>query len=161
MQNMRNYAINISVEVAGEHELSPQDLALVNAAREATKSSYAPYSQFNVGAAILLENGETISGSNQENAASPVGCCAERTALFYANAHYPGVGIKAIAIAAHRHNEDFTPSPVSPCGMCRQALMEAEHRFGPIRVLLYGTEGTHILQSVNDLLPLVFTSDNL
>lgn len=158
---MKNYAINISVDVVGEHELSPQDLALVKAAREATQSSYAPYSQFNVGAALLLENGEMISGSNQENAASPVSCCAERTALFYANAHYPGVGVKAIAIAAHRAGEGYSPTPVSPCGMCRQALMETEHRYGPIRVLLYSTEGVHILKCVKDLLPLVFTADQL
>lgn len=143
------------------NELSEADRKLVELAKEATTTSYSPYSHFAVGAALLLANGETVTGSNQENAAYPVGCCAERTALFSAGAHYPGVGISAIAIAARESNGEFTAAPVSPCGMCRQALMEAEHRFGTIRVLLYGTEGIHCLNRIADLLPLTFTSNHL
>ncbi|MCQ2266707.1 MAG: cytidine deaminase [Bacteroidaceae bacterium] len=158
---MKELTLHIPLRIAQPDELSDQDHQLVEQAKQATNTSYAPYSQFCVGAALKLKNGETICGSNQENAASPVGCCAERTALFYAGAHYPGVGVETIAIAARRQDGDFTTGPISPCGMCRQALMEVEHRFGPIRVLLYGTEGVYCLECIADLLPLVFTSDSL
>lgn len=158
---MKELTLHIPVRIAQPEELSEQDRQLVEQAKQATYTSYAPYSQFCVGAALLLQNGETICGSNQENASYPIGCCAERTALFYAGTHYPGVGVQAIAVAARRKNGDFITEPAAPCGMCRQALMEAEHRFGPIRVLLYGTEGVYCLERIADLLPLVFTSDSL
>lgn len=158
---MKQIEIKIPVTVYADDELSPSDRQLVEMAKEATHSSYAPYSHFCVGAALRLANGEVVTGSNQENAAYPVGCCAERTALFYAGAHYPGVGVETIAIAARHSDGAFISEPTAPCGMCRQALSEVEHRFGPIRVLLYGTDGTYALSSVADLLPLVFTSDSL
>lgn len=158
---MKEITLNIPLQILTPEELSEADRKLVEAAKTATRTSYAPYSNFRVGAALLLDNGEIITGSNQENAAYPVGCCAERTALFYAGAHYPDVPVRAIAIAARNSEGEFLTQPAAPCGMCRQALMETEHRLGTIRVLLYGQNGTYCLRSVADLLPLVFTSDDL
>lgn len=158
---MKEYTIQTTVRVCTDEELTPEELNLINLAKEATQSSYAPYSHFHVGAALLLKNGQTVCGANQENAAFPVGCCAERTALHYAGAHYPGVGISLLAIAARGTDGEFVAEPAAPCGMCRQALAEAEHRFGPIRILLYGTEGTYCIDSVGALLPLAFTSEAL
>lgn len=147
-------------------ELDVQDRHLVELAKNATENSYAPYSKFHVGAAILLDNGEIISGSNQENAAYPSGTCAERSACFYASARYPDVPFKKIAIAAwtslHRdplsdYESGFQSEPISPCGACRQALLEYENRYGDIEVLLYGKEKIYILPSIKSLLPLSFT----
>ena len=126
-------------------------------AKEATLGAYAPYSQFYVGAAVLLEGGEVVCGSNQENAAFGAGTCAERTALFYAHAHYPGRAVQAIAIAARKGEEGFTEAPVSPCGICRQVLLETQQRSaGPIRVLLYGRRCVQEIEGVEALLPLGF-----
>lgn len=158
---MKQLTITVPVKIYALEELPEADRMLVERAKQATDGSYSPYSNFRVGAALLLSNGEIVCGANQENASYPIACCAERTALFYAGANYPGVGVKTIAIAARRAEDGFLAEPASPCGMCRQALMEVEHRFGPIRVLLYGTEGTYVLNCVADLLPLVFTADSL
>lgn len=158
---MREYTLTTQVRVLTMEELTPEESRLVELAKKATYSSYSPYSHFCVGAALLLENGETVCGSNQENASFPVGCCAERTAMHYAGAHYPGVGIKVLAIAARDTSGEFTSEATAPCGMCRQALAEAEHRFGPIRILLYCTEGVHCIDSVSQLLPMTFTSESL
>lgn len=148
-------------------ELDDADRRLVEEARRATRRSYAPYSRFHVGAALLMGNGEIISGANQENAAFSSGTCAERSACFYAGANFPGVAIEKIAIAAWTRlgKDDGTPfddcfqhKPISPCGNCRQALMEYENKQGkPIEVLLYGTEGVYRVGSIKDLLPLTFT----
>ena len=116
--------------------LGEQDLVM--AAREAAHNAYAPYSQFKVGAAVLLENGEIFPGNNQENAAYPDGLCAERVALFSANATRPGIPIRIIAVTALA-KQGFLPDPVYPCGSCRQSLLESENRFQqPIRVLMCG-----------------------
>lgn len=143
--------------------LSADDLQLIALAKESTKTSYAAYSHFHVGAAILLENGEIICGSNQENAAYPAGTCAERTAMFYANARYPEIAPSVIAIAAWRKaNEQFLPNPISPCGICRQVLVETETRYRrKIRVLLYGESGIYEIESASLLLPFRFDSDAL
>lgn len=147
-------------------ELSPTDRHLVEKAREATRGSLATYSGFHVGAAILMDNGEIITGANQENAAYPSGTCAERSACFYASARYPGVPMRKIAIAAWTRlhmpeeatwEECFQSHPISPCGACRQALLEYEHLYGPIEVILYGRDRVYILPSVESLLPLSFT----
>ena len=136
-------------------------LELVEAAKKATESSYSPYSHFQVGAALRLQDGEIIMGRNQEKAAYPVGCCAERTALFWCGANRPGATISAIAIAAQTEGR-FTPTPIAPCGMCRQALLEVEHRQGSnIRVMLYGEDGTHCIESVEALMPLTFNADSM
>ncbi len=158
---MKEYEIRTRVTLLDEQELSALDCELIMAARKATESSYSPYSHFQVGAALRLQDGEIILGSNQENASYPVGTCAERTALFWCGANRQGAVITAIAIAAQTGGH-FTPTPITPCGMCRQALLEAEHRQGsPIRVLLYGEDGIHCIASVRELVPLSFDADSL
>ena len=148
--------LSFTVQVTNEKELSASDRQLIRAAREATQTGYAPYSHFYVGAALLLEDGSIVTGSNQENVAYPSGLCAERTALFYAHSRYPHLAVTALAIAA-RTNEAFTPSPVSPCGACRQVLSELRKESGrPIRVLLFGTQDVYLIEDAADLLPLAF-----
>ena len=143
-------------------ELSDAERHLVELAIEATSRSYAPYSHFNVGAAVLLANGQEIIGCNQENAAYPSGLCAERTALFAAGAQYPNVPVKMLAIAARGTDGELQYEPVGPCGSCRQALLEAEVRFQQhIRIVLYGTESIWVARSVRDLLPLTFDGSQL
>ncbi|MCQ2127875.1 MAG: cytidine deaminase [Bacteroidaceae bacterium] len=142
-------------------ELSEAEQKLVQKAMKATDNSYAPYSQFRVGAAVLMDNGVTYIGANQENAAYPLGLCAERTAIFAANAQHPKNKIVALAIAARTPN-GFTDVPVSPCGSCRQVILEVETRYKqPIRILLYGTEGIYVVDSVKEILPLQFTSESM
>lgn len=143
-------------------ELTEQDRALIDAAKSATRYSYAPYSQFKVGAAALLGDGTVITGTNQENAAYPSGLCAERTILFYAGASHPDQPVTALAIAAYS-NGKFTNIPVPPCGACRQVMLETEQRYGtPIRILLFGTEAIYIIpEGVTQLLPLLFDASML
>lgn len=156
---MEKFTINTTVKVYQTDELSHEDRALIEAAREATRRSYAPYSKFYVGAAVRLANKQIISGSNQENAAYPSGTCAERTTLFYANAQYPDQPVEALAIAAQTGGQ-FLEKPISPCGACRQVILETEHRFGkPIRILLYGTSGIYVLEGIQSILPLQFDQD--
>lgn len=126
-------------------------------AKEATNLSHAPYSNFHVGASLLLENGNLIQGSNQENAAFPLGLCAERTALSAYSVLKIRPKIKSILIAC-RKNNDFVAEPVAPCGLCRQTILEAEHiQNKPIQVVLY-SENDQILifKSIKDLLPFYF-----
>lgn len=143
-------------------ELCEADRKLVDAAKESTQSSYAPYSQFQVGAAALLSDGTIVSGSNQENAAYPSGLCAERTTLFFANAAHPDKAVEALAVAAYT-NGKFTNVPIPPCGACRQVMLEVEQRYHhPIRILLYGTEGTYVVEGgISELLPLTFDASFL
>lgn len=159
---MKEFHISALVRECQYEELDYTCRRLIDAAKEATYRSYAPYSNFFVGAAILMENGEIITGANQENAAYPSGLCAERTAVFYASTRYPGMPMKKIAIAA-RTEEDkpdggFQKNPVSPCGGCRQALREYEYLHGDMEVILYGQEKIYILPSISSLLPFSFTS---
>lgn len=158
---MKELKIEISIHRLQYDELSEIDQKLIKVAKEATNRSYAPYSHFCVGAAALLNNGEIISGCNQENAAYPSGLCAERTTLFYANSRYPDTAVEALAIAA-RSQSGFLINPIPPCGACRQVLLETERRFGvPIRVLLYSKNDIFLVNSVEDLLPLSFGSEFL
>lgn len=137
-------------------ELPQIDKLLIEAAHNAAKNAYAPYSKFKVGAAVMLTNGKTVTGSNQENAAYPSGLCAERVALFSANSLYPDVAVKTLAICAIS-NGDITSMPVTPCGSCRQVMFETEMRYKqPYRVILYGKGKTIIIDSVHHLLPLAF-----
>ncbi len=143
-------------------ELQETDRQLVNKAIEAAQKAYAPYSQFHVGAAVRLENGLVITGNNQENAAYPSGLCAERVALFAANAQYPDIPVQAIAIVAFNNKNQMTPLPTPPCGACRQVMIETEMRFEkPIKVILVGKSKILIINSVKELLPLSFTSNEL
>ncbi len=142
-------------------ELSTEDQKLLEKAKEITQNSYAPYSNFHVGAALILENGEIITGSNQENAAYPSGLCAERVALFWANSQYPDVPVKAIAITA-RKAQKFIEKPVAPCGACRQVLLETEMRFNqPIKIILAGENRVDIIENAQSLLPINFDKDAL
>lgn len=154
---MKEYTIHTPVQEYLPGELPAEDARLVEEARKMTASSHAPYSHFHVGAAILLADGTVVRGSNQENAAYPSGTCAERTACYQAGALFPGVPMRKIAIAAADDNGSFQAEPISPCGACRQALMEYEKLHGPIEVLLYGKNRTLRLPSVASLLPLTFT----
>ena len=154
---MKKVKLEIAYQIHAIDELDAQDKELLDAAIEATRRSYAPYSRFHGGAAVLLENGIIITGTNQENVAYPSGLCAERTALFYANSQYPDVPVKALAIAAG--HADGTPHHgiISPCGACRQVMQETEKRFGnPMRILLGGEKDIYIIEGVKSLLPLSF-----
>ena len=154
---MKELKITTNVRVYQYDELVEEDKILVDKAKAMTENSYAPYSKFHVGAAVLLSNGKIVGGSNQENAAFPSGLCAERTALFAAQAHYPDQPVLALAIAA-RNAVGLTAQPVTPCGACRQVALEVEDRYQqPMRVLLYGTEGVYVVGSMHDLVPLSFS----
>lgn len=142
-------------------ELPESDKILVLAAREASGNAYAPYSKFYVGAALMLENGTLIKGNNQENADFTDGICAERVALFYANANFPNTKVEAIAITAKNAN-GLVKDPAQPCGSCRQAIVEAEARFNhPIRLILDGAKKIMIVESAESLLPFAFKPDAL
>jgi cytidine deaminase len=134
---------------------------LLNKAKLAATNAYAPYSGFGVGAAVLLSDGEIVTGNNQENAAYPAGLCAERVALFAANSQKPCMPVAAIAIAAF-HNGDYTDEPCCPCGSCRQAMVEVENRFGrPMRIIMYGKSKIYEAESAKTLLPLSFGKESL
>lgn len=155
---MKDITIATPIKVAAYAELDEADRQLVDAAREASSRTYSPYSHFGVGAAIRLSNGETVTGANQENAAFPSSMCAERTAAYYAHATYPDARFESIAIAATGTDGKEVAEPVSPCGACRQALLEYEHLgAADVRVLLVGRDDIFILPSVRSLLPLSFT----
>lgn len=141
-------------------ELEEQEQQLVNRAGDEVERAYAPYSGFKVGVAILLDNGEIDAGSNQENASFPIGLCAERVALANKTANHPAHKIVAIAISV---DNGLAQTPAAPCGMCRQALYEAESRQGsPIRIILKGPfNDVYVIDSVEALLPLPFSSKNL
>lgn len=153
---MKEYKIETRIKEYSYEELPEEDRLLVDRAKEMTATSHAPYSRFHVGAAILLEDGTVVVGSNQENAAYPSGICAERTACWQAGALHPGKAFRKIAVAAATE-EGFQKEPVSPCGACRQALMEYEKMYGPVKVLLYGQDRVLELDSVASLLPLTFS----
>ncbi|MGB6082643.1 cytidine deaminase [Moheibacter sp.] len=140
------------------NELSEENQNLIDLSKKAAEKAYAPYSKFRVGAAILLENGEILSGSNQENASYPVGICAERTLLSYAHANFPESKKLKLAISVLDTSKD-----VSPCGLCRQTLLEYESLQGqPIEIMLHNMSGTVIvLPSASSLLPLHFNNDML
>ncbi|OYT15792.1 MAG: cytidine deaminase [Bacteroidetes bacterium 4572_77] len=143
-------------------ELQAPDRELLEKAWQACDSAYAPYSKFNVGAAVLLANGKIVSGNNQENAAYPSGLCAERVAMYYASAHYPGVAMKAIAVAV-KSDEVVLEEPASPCGSCRQVMAEYENLYHTKMRIILGTPHTkiQILQGISSLLPLTFHGEGL
>ncbi len=142
-------------------ELQTADQELVKAAIGALANSYARYSNFNVGAALRLANGDIVIGANQENAAFPSGLCAERSAIFAAQSQQPDQPITTIAVAA-RNSEGLMDDPVSPCGGCRQVILEIEDRYKqPVRILLYGTRGIYCINSIKDLMPLSFVDENM
>ncbi len=143
-------------------ELPSEYRILVDAAKNAAKNAYAPYSDFHVGAAVQLENGLIVTGNNQENAAYPSGLCAERVAVFAAASQNPGVAFKVIAVTGYSSNYEVN-TPVSPCGSCRQVIAEYEHLYGkPITVVLTGKSGKVVVFSSSEsLLPFSFDGDKL
>lgn len=154
---MDKLTISCNVTILAFDELNDMEKNLVVAAQNATANSYSPYSHFSVGAAVRLTDGSVYTGNNQENASYPCGLCAERTALYYANAQNPNTPVESIAIAA-KNVDGFLKTPITPCGACRQSLLETENRFNQkITVYLYGTEGIYRVDSIADLLPLQFT----
>ena len=138
-------------------EMDPQDAELMRRAHEATQSAYAPYSKFNVGAAVRLANGEIVTGNNIENAAYPSGLCAERVAMFAAMAKYPGVAFVALAVTAHSQTKVIA-EPVAPCGACRQVMVEVEQLSKrPLRVMCQGQEGPiMVFEGIESLMPFIF-----
>lgn len=153
---MEEIIIPAKIRVYSYNELREDDKKLADAAREACSRAYAPYSKFHVGAALLLANGEVVTGANQENAAFPAGTCAERTAIFYAAARYPGVRFEKLAIAAWQGG-DFVEEPVSPCGVCRQAILEYEKIGGKaIEIFLCGRNKVYCVDGIRTMLPLSF-----
>lgn len=158
---MKEHKIEITVEELSADELPAEELQLVSAAIQATDSSNAKYSHFNVGAAVRLANGVIIKGANQENASYGLTICAERTAIFAAQVSYPEQPITAIAICAKTCASE-SREPVSPCGSCRQVMTEMEDRYGnEMTVLLYSTSKVYRLKSARQLLPLGFADDDM
>ncbi len=143
-------------------DLTEEDAWLLREARKVTQHAYAPYSHFQVGAIARLDNNEIVAGSNQENASFPVGLCAERVLLASAASLFPKIPIKTIAISYHNHKGE-SKHPISPCGICRQSLLEYESRVKhPIRLVLGGLEGkVYIIERAGMLLPLSFTAEDL
>lgn len=156
---MTNKEIKISyMEYDSIEQMNPEDRELAQAAINATKHSYAPYSKFNVGAAVMLEDGEIITGSNQENAAYPSGLCAERTAMFYASANRPDKAMTKIAVAAGQEGK-LCDSPATPCGACRQVMAQYQTKGGRnMEIILVGGKKIWKFEKVNDILPFIFDS---
>ncbi len=138
-------------------DLQTPDKGLLDSAKLAVKSSYAPYSHFEVGAAVRLANGEIVKGSNQENSAYPSGLCAERVAIFAAGVQYPGVEIESIAITAVSRDNELN-GPVTPCGACCQVMLEAENNSSkPIKIIMHGQDDScYVTNTVRSVLPFSF-----
>ena len=158
---MKELILQTKVTTCTLEEMEPSMRELVEKAKAMTQNAYCPYSHFHVGAAARLADGKIVAGSNQENAAYPSGLCAERTTLFAANANNPNTPVEALAIACYTQGH-YTKDAASPCGACRQVMLETEHRFGkPMQVILYGEDMCYVFDSAADLLPLNFVAENL
>jgi cytidine deaminase len=159
---MKQISINTTITVLSKEELSQEEIGLMSQAVDARSKAYAPYSKFTVGAAILLDNGIVIQGSNQENAAYPSGLCAERVAIYYAGATYPNSKIVKMFITASPKDRDLE-EPIPPCGSCRQAIAEYEFKQDtPIAIFFMGAKGDiYKSDSLKNLLPLVFDKNHL
>lgn len=158
---MKQQAYTFNYEIySGVEELTKADADLLLKAREVTENAYAPYSNFKVSAVALLNNGNILTGTNQENASYPVTICAERVLLSAISSVYGNEPINTLAVSYKGKNSN---KPISPCGMCRQMLAEYEERTNqPIRIILSGMEGeVYIINSVTDLLPLTFSGTAL
>ncbi|PLX09754.1 MAG: cytidine deaminase [Marinilabiliales bacterium] len=159
---MKEREIQIRFNELKHEELNADDKHLMELAINAAKNAYAPYSNFRVGAAVLLDDGTIVSGNNQENAAYPSGLCAERVALFYANSNYPDNSVECITIVVIDSDDKIIPHLVSPCGSCRQVISETEMRYEKrIRILLVSEDIIMEFNSIQDLLPLSFNQKDL
>jgi len=156
---MTQQEIRISfTEYSSVQELCAEDRELAAEAVKAMQGSYAPYSHFNVGAAVRMEGGQIVRGANQENAAFPSGLCAERTAMFAAGARYPDKAMKSIAIAGGVYGR-LTDNPATPCGACRQVMAQYQTKSAsPLSILMIGAKRIWKFDRVDDILPLVFDS---
>ena len=155
---MKRLDLELNISECQPDELTAADRQLIDMAIEATSRSYARYSNVHVGAAVELANGIRIIGCNQENAAFPAGICAERAAIFAAGAQYPDTPVTTLAIAARDTSGELTDEPVSPCGTCRQVMIETETRFSQsLRILLYGRNRIFVVDGIRHLMPLSFT----
>ncbi|MBP9848440.1 MAG: cytidine deaminase [Flavobacterium sp.] len=159
---MKQINIHSTITILTEQELTAIELDLKNQAFEARSKAYAPYSKFTVGAAILLDNGVVVKGSNQENAAYPSGLCAERVAIYYAGANYPDAKIVKMFITASPQDRDLE-LPIPPCGSCRQAIAEYEFKQDvSIEIFFMGAKGDiYKSDSLKNLLPFVFDKNHL
>ncbi len=160
---MKKIKIEAELEVYEDFSELPQDIQqLMKDAFAARDSAYAPYSEFHVGAALLLSNGEIVRGSNQENAAYPSGLCAERTAIYYAGANFPDEKLEVMAISATGKRKPST-TPIPPCGACRQAIAEYEvKQKQPVVIYFMGASGKVFKSdSLSNLLPFIFTQEYL
>ena len=160
---MKKISLQLNFEEAQmASELSPEEQKLLKLAKEAAAKAYAPYSHFHVGAAVLLENGAIVLGNNQENAAYPSSLCAERVALYAASAQYPGVAVKALAVAANS-TKSYINQAVTPCGACRQVMIEYE-KLGEkdMKVIMQGEAGPILITpTVRNLIPMSFDGNHL
>lgn len=156
---MAQKVLNIAYEeFSSPQEMDPRDQELVAAAIDAQKGSYSPYSRFQVGAALLMEDGTIVKGANQENIAYPSGLCAERVAMFWASANMPDVDMDTLAIAGADKGV-LCESPASPCGACRQVMAEYQKKFKrPLKIILVGAKRIRKFQKVDDILPFIFDS---
>lgn len=160
---MRELNINTSFKVYDSiDKLDNESKSLMNHAIKARKTAYAPYSNFSVGAALLLDNGEVVKGNNQENAAYPSGLCAERVAIFYAGSQYPNAKVLKICITASPNDRD-SDVPIPPCGACRQSIAEYEFKQDKsIEIYFMGSKGDiYKSDSLKNLLPLMFDKNHL
>ena len=153
----KKYIINYE-EFSSASQMTPEDQEMVAAALDAQKGSYSPYSHFQVGASLKLENGLVLKGANQENAAYPSGLCAERTVMFYAGANYPDIPFDTLAIAGSDHGV-LCESPASPCGACRQVMAEYQKKHNkPFNIIPVGSKRIRKFHCVDDVLPFIFDS---
>ena len=159
---MKTIEIAAKIRILDESELTLDQKNVVDAAKLATSRSYSPYSHYKVGAACLLDNGEIITGSNQENAAYPSGLCAERTAVFYAQSRYPESRILKLCIVGKTVSDVYSKEVCDPGGACRQVILEAEYRNGsPIEILLPSQHGIYVINGISTLLPFGFSYDEV
>ena len=153
---MEEKRIELLAAILKTEELSPDDNRLRMAAVHAAGRAYAPYSRFQVGAAVMLRDGSVVEGSNQENIAFPSGLCAERVALFHAGASFPEIPVISLAIVAVK--DGVIQKSIAPCGACRQVMLETEQRYGePVRILMCGRDETILVSTAKDLLPFGFS----
>lgn len=158
---MKSFEIVTKIRIYKESDYPEGKKELLEKAKTSALKAYAPYSKYHVGAAVLLDDGTIVTGNNQENAAYPSGLCAERTALFYANANHPDKAVKAIAIAAHNKGQ-YSKDVCTPCGSCRQVLVEVENRYdSPVEIIMYGEGQIYEVDSIRDLLPLSFGKESM
>lgn len=159
---MKELKLENTVRIYNEDEIDDEMKNLIDLAKKATYKSYSPYSNFKVGASLIMENGEIFTGCNQENAAYPAGICAERTAVFAAQSQYPDSPIRRLVIVGRDTHDEWTKSVCAPCGMCRQVILEAEQRGGKkIEIILPCKDGIFVINGISTLLPFGFSDEYL